>query len=102
MFSVKSTRHEAGDSPGAAPMPFRNTSLAVAAGLLFAAPAVTFAACTPKQQEAKINQVNAIIAPLAQKDPARAQQVREGLHQALLLDGDEICVSLDKLIEQGK
>ena len=57
------------------------------------------AACTVKQQQAKINQLNAL---MAQKSPARAHDLDAQMRQALLLEGDEICAGLGRAIAQAK
>ncbi len=79
-------------------MTFTPAALRFAAALLFAIPVTAGAVCTQKQQAAKIAAVNALI----EQYPAQAKALREGLHQSLLLDGDESCVSLDKVIAGAK
>ena len=61
-------------------------------------PLAAHAKCTPKDQQSRIGQVDA----LAAAHPDRAKQLSAALHQALLLEGDEICVSLDRLIAQTR
>ena len=70
---------------------------ALAAALLLAAPQAQ-ATCTVKQQQTKIDQITA----LARRDPARAPDLQAKMHQALLLEGDEICAGLDRAIAPAK
>jgi len=72
------------------------------ATILILAPAVSHAACTEKDQETKVNQLGALLMPLMQSDPARAQKISEGMQASMMQDGDAACVSLDKLITSAK
>jgi hypothetical protein len=78
-----------------------NAHLIVLATLLLL-PVMAYAACTEKDQEDKVAQLGALMTPLSQKDPARAQKISEGMQSAMMLDGDAACASLDKLIAQAK
>ena len=60
------------------------------------------ATCTETDQEAKTNQLSALMTPLAQKDPPRAQKISEEMMSAMALDGDAACVKLDELIAKAK
>ncbi len=75
---------------------------ALVAAMLFAVPAVSHAACTQADQDSKTMTLSNLLLPLAQKDAARANTVSEGLTKAMMLDGDEACVALDKLIADAK
>jgi hypothetical protein len=75
---------------------------ALVAVLFFAIPAIANAACTEKDQEDKVAQLSALMTPLAQKDPPRAQKISEGMTDSMMLEGDAACASLDKLIAQAK
>ena len=81
-------------------MKFSPVHVMLAAALACTLPAGAHAVCTVKDQQTRIDRVNALIA--AQTDPARAKSLAEGLHQSLLLEGDEICVTLDRLIGQNR
>ena len=72
------------------------------AALLLALPVASHAACTQQDQESKVSQLSALMTPLSQKDPARAQKISEGMMAAMMQEGDEACASLDKLIAQAK
>jgi hypothetical protein len=74
----------------------RNFRAVLMVALIF--PACANAACSVKEQQTKIARVNALI----EENPAQAKALREGLHQSLLLDGEESCVSLDKVIASAK
>lgn len=70
--------------------------------LLLALPIASHAACTEHDQEDKVSQLSSLMTSLSQKDPARAQQISEGMMKAMMQEGDEACASLDKLIAQAK
>lgn len=78
------------------------TAGAVFAAMLLILPMASHAACTEQDQESKVNQLGALMTPLSQKDPARAQKISKGMMGAMTQDGDEACASLDKLIAQAK
>jgi uncharacterized protein HemX len=79
-------------------LPLTSASCRLGVALLIAMPTAAGAVCSVQQQQAKIAQINAMI----EKNPAQAKTLREGLHQALLLDGDESCAGLDKVIAGAK
>lgn len=83
-------------------MKIRTIRAAVAALVFIALPAIANAACTEKDQEDKVAQLSALMTPLAQKDPPRAQKISEEMTSAMMLDGDAACVALDKLIAKAK
>jgi hypothetical protein len=80
--------------------PFRLTTAVAAFAII--ATGFAHAACTEKDQEAKMNQLSVLMTPLAQKDPPRAQKISEEMTSAMTLDGDAACVKLDELIAKAK
>ena len=72
--------------------------------ILFSAamPILAHAACTEQDQEAKVNQLSALVTPLSQKDPPRAQKISEEMMSAMTLEGDAACTKLNELIAKAK
>jgi hypothetical protein len=67
-----------------------------------ALPGAARAACTEKDQEAKVNTLSGLVAGLAQKNDPRAQAISGDMQSAMMQEGDEACATLDKLIDKAK
>ena len=76
--------------------------VALAALALAVAPITAHAACTEKDQEAKVNTLSGLVANLAAKNDPRAQTISQEMQGAMTLEGDPACAAYDKMIQEAK